>query len=148
MTMNQIIEKISDSYEKLIIENYEEDEYTKKYRKLLASDSVNLQQFNNLSYMMSSLHITEKEKNNNDKDKIEIFNVMQIPDITIHDYLTRILAYSKCSNECYISSYIHLKRLLVKGTLKLTRFNIHKLLLISIMVFSKFYDDHFYSNKH
>jgi hypothetical protein len=30
--MKQIIEKIYDSYEKLIIENYEEHEYTKRYR--------------------------------------------------------------------------------------------------------------------
>ena len=78
---------------------------------------------------------------------ISKFNSKDVPKISIKEYVIRIKRYSKCTNECLISSYIHLNYLINKKELILTYFNIHRLLLISIMVCTKFYEDEYYDNK-
>ena len=94
-----------------------------------------------------NLYCYNTEKNISYITQLNYFNSKDVPKISIKDYLIRIQRYSKCTNECLISSYIHLNYLINKKDLILTYYNIHRLLLISIMVCTKFYEDEFYDNK-
>lgn len=50
--------------------------------------------------------------------------------------------YSKCSNLCFLAASAYLMR----SGISLQPLNIHRLLLVSIMVAAKFYDDSIYKN--
>ena len=97
--------------------------------------------------LINQYNLYNTEKNISYITQLSYFNSKDIPKISIKDYLIRIKRYSKCTNECLISSYIHLNYLINKKELILTYFNIHRLLLISIMVCTKFYEDEYYDNK-
>ena len=85
-----------------------------------------------------------------DQNELTVFDVGSIPRISIQDYLMRIMTYSGTSSRSLILSYMYIDRLTQKdkNLIKLTRFNVHRLLLVSIMAASKFYDDVYLSNKH
>ena len=84
-----------------------------------------------------------------DQNELTMFDMNSIPRISIQDYLMRIVTYSGTSSRSLILSLIYIDRLTQKdkNLIKLTRFNVHKLLLVSIMAASKFYDDEHLCNK-
>jgi len=66
------------------------------------------------------------------------------------EYLKRMLKYTKCSPCCFVIGVIYLQRLKEGssgGALRLTPFNIQRLLLTAVMLASKTHDDYFVSNK-
>jgi hypothetical protein len=57
------------------------------------------------------------------------------------------MKYSKCSNECLILGIIYLDRItLLDQTILYNKYNIHRFLMISIVIAIKFIDDVFYTN--
>jgi len=70
------------------------------------------------------------------------------PLIKIQPYLQRIANYSGCSEESFVFSLIYLDRLIKKSKFMVTSKNVHRLILTSILIAVKFYDDQYYSNKH
>jgi len=77
-----------------------------------------------------------------------IFNVSQVPSISVEAYVARIAQYSQCSPEAYILAIIYIDRYHREhGATCLNRLNIHKLIIASIMVAAKFVDDVRLSNK-
>ncbi|KAI8972103.1 cyclin-domain-containing protein [Pilobolus umbonatus] len=80
------------------------------------------------------------------------FHARLVPSIDIHSYLSRILKYCPCVNECFLSLLVYFDRM-SKSAISLTgkpftidSFNIHRLLISGIMVSSKFFSDVFYTN--
>lgn len=66
------------------------------------------------------------------------------------EYLKRMLKYTKCSPCNFVIGVIYLQRLKEGssgGALRLTPFNIQRLLLTAVMLASKTHDDYFVSNK-
>ncbi|KAF4364962.1 hypothetical protein G4B88_021779 [Cannabis sativa] len=79
--------------------------------------------------------------------KISIFHGLSRPTITIQSYLERIFKYANCSPSCYIVAYVYLDRFAQKQTsLPINSFNVHRLLITSVMVAAKFMDDMYYNN--
>jgi hypothetical protein len=108
------------------------------------------------------------------------FHAKSLPSIDILGYLNRILKYSPCGTECFLSILIYLKRISVHGELiyngrrdsddaidelqeqlentRLTAsntsriivdsYNIHRLIITSILLGIKFQSDVFYTNLH
>jgi len=73
------------------------------------------------------------------------FSIFHIDDvITIEDYLYKIISSLSITNSIMISAIIYLERLQIDINI----FNIHKLLLISILISSKFVEDENYKNKY
>ena len=63
-------------------------------------------------------------------------------------YLKRIIKYGQCSPCCLVIGIIYLQRLKRRTpSLRLTSYNVQRLLLTSTMVASKFFDDFYQSNK-
>ncbi|KAF8817947.1 cyclin2 related protein [Cardiosporidium cionae] len=69
------------------------------------------------------------------------------PSITIRDYLTRIAKYFRCSNECFVLSLVYIDRIVkLHDGFAVSILNIHRLLVTSVMLAAKFFDDVYYSN--
>jgi len=75
------------------------------------------------------------------------FHAMRAPQITIDFYLKRIAQYSNCSAECFILALIYIDRLMRRNSRFLVNsLTVHRLIITSIMLGAKFFDDQFFSN--
>jgi hypothetical protein len=76
------------------------------------------------------------------QQKISVFQGLTRPNISIHNYLERIFKYANCSPSCFIVAYVYLDRFTQKQpSLPINSFNVHRLLITSVMVAAKFMDD-------
>ncbi|KAK9064419.1 hypothetical protein SSX86_015801 [Deinandra increscens subsp. villosa] len=78
---------------------------------------------------------------------LEVFHGIRPPAITIPKYLDRIYKYTNCSPACFVVGYIYIDRLVHRhpGSL-VVPLNVHRLLVISIMLAAKILDDEHYNN--
>jgi hypothetical protein len=78
------------------------------------------------------------------------FHARSIPSIDVHSYLTRIVKYCPCANECFLSLLVYFDRMSQQPdkleALRIDSFNIHRLIIAGIMVSSKFFSDIFFTN--
>lgn len=95
----------------------------------------------------------EKVAESNDLDalihpqKVSVFHGLTRPTITIQSYLERIFKYANCSPSCYVVAYVYLDRFTQRQpALPVNSFNVHRLLITSVMVAAKFMDDMYYNN--
>ena len=86
-------------------------------------------------------HLLKKQKN-------IIFNLKQIPKISVGDFIYRITYYSKIEDSTLISGLILLDRYCKKQKIILTIFNVHRLISISIIVAIKLLEDKYFTNKY
>jgi len=77
------------------------------------------------------------------------FNSIQPPPIKLKCYLKRIAKFTGCSEESLIFSLIYIDRLIISGNSRfiVTSLNVHRMLLASVLVAVKFYDDQYFNNK-
>jgi len=68
--------------------------------------------------------------------------------ISVREYIDRISTYLHCTFECYVLAFALLERLEISSSVKLSPFNIHRFMLISTRVASKYLDDKHYQNKY
>lgn len=74
--------------------------------------------------------------------KISVFHGLSRPTISVQSYLDRILKYANCSPSCFVVAYVYLDRFTQRQpTLPINSFNVHRLLITSVMVAAKFLDD-------
>ncbi|PON60015.1 Cyclin [Parasponia andersonii] len=79
--------------------------------------------------------------------KISVFHGLTRPTISIHSYLQRIFKYANCSPSCFVVAYVYLDRFTQsQPLLPINSFNVHRLLITSVMVSAKFMDDMYYNN--
>lgn len=83
------------------------------------------------------------------RKNVTIFHAQRPPTISIKSYLERIVRYSPCSTECYVLALIYIDRIIQQNnTFQLTSLNAHRLLITSVLIASKFFDDTFYNNSY
>ncbi|XP_048421006.1 cyclin-U4-1 isoform X2 [Pyrus x bretschneideri] len=74
--------------------------------------------------------------------KLSVFHSLTTPTISIHSYLQRIFKYADCSPSCFIVAYVYLDRFTqMQPLLPIDSFNVHRLLITSVLVSAKFMDD-------
>eukprot|EP00301_Raphidiophrys_heterophryoidea_P001843 c10872_g1_i1.p1 GENE.c10872_g1_i1~~c10872_g1_i1.p1 ORF type:complete len:367 (-),score=63.81 c10872_g1_i1:203-1303(-) len=84
---------------------------------------------------------------NGSPEKKTAFDAATEPLIAIGSYFARICTYSRITPETIICAYINLKKVCLNHPqYDLTNFNVHRLLVSSMMVFAKYYDDDIDSN--
>jgi hypothetical protein len=76
------------------------------------------------------------------------FNASSPPEISIGDYLARIIRYTPCSAECFLLSLILLDRITLRHGFLVNSHNVHRLLLTTIMLSAKLCDDTLVNNKY
>jgi len=74
------------------------------------------------------------------------FHALKAPGISILQYLERIYKYASCSTECFILALIYIDRLIQKHNFVLTELNVHRVVITSILLAAKFFDDAYYNN--
>lgn len=77
------------------------------------------------------------------KSKFEAFRA---PGISIREYLMRIHKYAACSPECFVLALVYIDRLHQMQGIVLTELNVHRVLITSIVLAAKFFDDHYFNN--
>ncbi|XP_038900591.1 cyclin-U4-1-like [Benincasa hispida] len=69
------------------------------------------------------------------------------PSISIKSYLERIFKYANCSPSCFVVAYVYLHRFLHnQPSFSIDSFNVHRLLITSVLLSAKFLDDLYYNN--
>ncbi|KAJ1509308.1 hypothetical protein HMI55_000024 [Coelomomyces lativittatus] len=78
------------------------------------------------------------------------FYAQTVPSISILSYLNRILKYAPCSNCVFLSILVYLDRMTThsKYPFILCSPNIHRCIIVCVMVATKFASDVFYTNAH
>lgn len=77
------------------------------------------------------------------------FHSLQPPALSIEQFLERLLKHAMCSNETVILSLIYIDRIIeYNRSFVLTSLNIHRLLITSLMVAAKWFDDKYYTNSY
>eukprot|EP01062_Namystynia_karyoxenos_P080488 TRINITY_DN8688_c0_g1_i1.p1 TRINITY_DN8688_c0_g1~~TRINITY_DN8688_c0_g1_i1.p1 ORF type:complete len:306 (+),score=122.04 TRINITY_DN8688_c0_g1_i1:129-1046(+) len=79
---------------------------------------------------------------------VQCFEALTIPPISIAAYMARIEKYAGCSKECYVMGLMLIDRLIQRNpSVHLSSHNVHRLVVIAVMVAAKMRDDIYYSNK-
>ena len=78
---------------------------------------------------------------------IKPFISKKIPQISIEDFMKRLLKYSKMESSTLILILIYIDRVCFFGKFQLNYYNIHKLILASMVVSIKYNEDDYFSNK-
>lgn len=87
----------------------------------------------------------KKKKKNTINELTAIFLSETIPEISVLDYLIRIIKYTYCEESTMILGLIYLDRICLKNIL-ISKYNIHKLLFVSILLAIKNNEDQIYKN--
>mmetsp|Transcript_51066 Transcript_51066/g.94946 ORF Transcript_51066/g.94946 Transcript_51066/m.94946 type:complete len:511 (-) Transcript_51066:86-1618(-) len=74
------------------------------------------------------------------------FSAAKRPAIAIHDYLLRIHRYARCSPSCFVLALVYSDRLISKHDFVLSGLNVHRVVITTIMVAAKFFDDFYFDN--
>ena len=101
-----------------------------------------------ISDLLSDICDENTNEFNNEKNPyIKPFLSKNIPQITIKDYLERLYKHSKINASTIILILIYIDRICNIHKFKLSYFNIHKLILASMIIATKYNEDEYYSSK-
>ncbi|CAD7962029.1 unnamed protein product [Amoebophrya sp. A120] len=78
------------------------------------------------------------------------FYIAGRPNLGIEQYVDRLRKYFHCSLECFVLAFIYIDRVVTlnRSVITLGSGNVHRLLLASLTVATKYWDDIYYSNGH
>lgn len=80
-------------------------------------------------------------------NNVTIFHALRPPTIAIRIYLERIAKYVNCSNECYVLALMYMDRMIQRNPdFFISSLNVHRLMISSVMLAAKFFDDTYYNN--
>ncbi|TYZ62464.1 hypothetical protein PybrP1_005585 [[Pythium] brassicae (nom. inval.)] len=74
------------------------------------------------------------------------FEAFRAPGISVRDYLMRIHKYASCSPECFVLALVYIDRLQRMQGFVLTELNVHRVVITSVVLAAKFFDDHYFNN--
>lgn len=98
-----------------------------------------------VSELLSEICDEEDSKLEKSFNSIKPFLSKKIPPISIKEYLQRLIKYSKINNSTIILILIYIDRLCGNLKFKLNHFNIHKIILASFVLASKYNEDEIHS---
>lgn len=81
-----------------------------------------------------------------DTGQVTKFHALKAPEISIYQYLERIHKYASCSPQCFILALIYIDRLISRNNFVLTDLNVHRVVITSVLLAAKFFDDAYYNN--
>ena len=73
------------------------------------------------------------------------FNAKYIPSISINDYITRIVQYTKIEENTLISALIFVDRLCNEEQIMLTEFNVHRIIFTAVLIAIKYNEDQIFN---
>ncbi len=97
-----------------------------------------------ISDLLTGICLENRHKTNN--KSIQFFSSKKIPSISIYDFLERIVKYSKIEKSTLVLIFIYIDQLCDMNNVDLTFYNIHKLILSSLVIAAKYNEDKYLSN--
>lgn len=76
------------------------------------------------------------------------FHALRPPEISVHAYLQRILKFAACSPECFVLALVYIDRLIRGNRFVLSSLNVHRVIITSVMLAAKFFDDQYFKNRY
>jgi len=77
------------------------------------------------------------------------FCALLLPKIPIHEYVSRIVLCSNCSEECFVLALIYIERWVQENPgVFVNAYNVHRLILTSVMIAHKYLDDESLDNSY
>ncbi|WCJ22933.1 cyclin p3 1 [Euphorbia peplus] len=81
--------------------------------------------------------------------RTRVFDCYETPDMTIQSYLERIFRYTKAGPSVYVVAYVYIDRFCQANPgFRINARNVHRLLITTIMVASKYVEDMNYRNSY
>jgi len=71
----------------------------------------------------------------------KLFKCVLAPDISITEYLYRIVEFFQCDHNTYIIAAIYIDRFVRKGTIPLNVYYIHRIVLAACIIARKYHED-------
>jgi hypothetical protein len=104
-----------------------------------------------LQHQQQTSGSAERRKSLTNSNRFTCFQARSVPSISIYAYLTRILKYCPCANECFLALLVYFDRMskatrTSSGGLRIDSYNIHRLIISGVMVASKLFSDVFFTN--
>ena len=97
--------------------------------------------------MTELIEKNQKNINNNNLNlDDDIFNSKSIPNISTYDYMLRIVEYSNLEENTLILSLIYIDK--IARIKKITKYNIYKYLITSVLIALKYNEDEIYNNNY
>eukprot|EP00835_Amoeboradix_gromovi_P006705 NODE_853_length_3701_cov_0.177401.p2 type:complete len:118 gc:universal NODE_853_length_3701_cov_0.177401:2181-1828(-) len=87
------------------------------------------------------------QANNGIMSQTSKFHAKSVPNIDIYNYLMRIQKYSPTSTDVWIALLVYFDRL-AQNKIVINAFNIHRLIISTVMAGTKLLSDVFYTSKH
>lgn len=101
-----------------------------------------------LSYILSKM-VERNDRISLDNTKRTVFHAQKCPLISLHRYLERVLSFAPCSNSCFIIALIYIDRIIQNNAdFILNSLSVHRMLITSVMVATKFLDDETFNNQY
>ena len=110
----------------------EEEEISEQMKKISKSIST---------ILIELIELTKNQKYQNQND---IFDTNSIPNMTLYDYINRIIFYTNCEENTLISALIYIDR--IAKIKKISFYNVYKLIFTSILMSLKYNEDEIYKN--
>jgi len=100
-----------------------------------------------LSYILTKM-VERNDKIALDDSKRTVFHAQKAPLISLHRYLERVLSFAPCSNSCFIIALIYIDRIIQNSDFILNSLSVHRMLITSVMLATKFFDDETLNNQY
>jgi len=99
-----------------------------------------------LSYILTKM-IERNDKIPLDDSNRTVFHAQKAPLISLQRYLERVLSFAPCSNSCFIIALIYIDRIIQNNaSFVLNSLSVHRTLITSVMLATKFFDDETFNN--
>lgn len=119
---------------------------SKKVIKKLSDILENIIELNNLDTECNSITQLGAILKTNQIRKFSTFNLPSSPKISLYSYLSRIVKYTKMELSSFIMSFALMDKFFTTQKFYLTERNIHKVVLIALIVSMKINEDFIYKN--
>ena len=138
----------------LVIFTIKEDEFNSSCENEISS--ISIEEENELKIQITKSIISvlteliEKNQKNINNNNLnfddDIFNSKSIPNISTYDYLLRIIEFSNIEENNLILSIIYIDK--IARIKKITKYNIYKYLITSVLIALKYNEDEIYNNNY
>jgi hypothetical protein len=129
------------------INDKKDDDLVQDINKNFICDSPEKKTIIKITDLFSNICDDNTNEYKNENNKLEKPFLIRNPSISIKDYLERLYKYTKMNSSTIILILIYIDRLCNINKFKLTYYNIHKLILSSMVVAIKYNEDEYYPMK-
>jgi hypothetical protein len=129
------------------INDKKDDDSVQDVNKNFICDSPEKKTIIKITDLFSNICDDNTNEYKNENNKLEKPFLIRNPSISIKDYLERLYKYTKMNSSTIILILIYIDRLCNINKFKLTYYNIHKLILSSMVVAIKYNEDEYYPMK-